>query len=129
MDPASIFQIVGTAISISEVVFRCINRLSVLKDKYQDAPMLLSTLIGQLYIIQAALDQLSAWNSQDLDRDPRYRHLALQMENSLDPFSPLIFTLQQQLDRHDSTEMTTKGKLLFLWSENEMTNYSVLLDR
>ncbi|KAI0181073.1 G-protein alpha subunit-domain-containing protein [Hypoxylon sp. FL1284] len=129
MDPATILQLVGTAMSISDVVFRCIKDLSALKAKYRDAPLLLSTLIGQLYIVQTALDKLSAWKSQDFKRDPRYDHLELQMDHSLDAFSPLIFALQQQLSKHDKTETTAKGKLSLLWNEREMLNYSSLLDR
>ncbi|RYP32172.1 hypothetical protein DL767_005328 [Monosporascus sp. MG133] len=56
--------------------------------------MLLSTLIGQLFIVKAALDQLSYWKSRDLSTDPRYHQLALQIDNSLDCFGPLMTTLQ-----------------------------------
>ncbi|KAI1370562.1 hypothetical protein F4677DRAFT_451234 [Hypoxylon crocopeplum] len=100
MDPISLFQVVGTVVSISDVIFKCIKRLSMLKAKYHDAPMLISTLIGQLYIVQAALDQLQALTSQDL------------VANGC-----------------DQAEITAKGKLTFLWNESEMINYSNLLDR
>ncbi|RYP92006.1 hypothetical protein DL770_001861 [Monosporascus sp. CRB-9-2] len=132
MDPATIVQIVGTVVSIGDVVIRCINRLSSIKTKYHDAPMLLSTLIGQLFIVKAALDQLSYWKSRDLSTDPRYHQLALQIDNSLDCFVPLMMTLQLQLDRFDTNgprKMTPNAKISFLWNEREMTDYLNLLDR
>ncbi|KAI1075878.1 G-alpha-domain-containing protein [Whalleya microplaca] len=131
MDPGTIFQIVSSAISVGEVVLKCINRLGLLKAKYHNAPLIISTLIGQLYIIQAALDQLSAWKSGHLDQDPRYRHLASQINNSFDCFRPLMIALQQKLDRSGIQEvgqLKVKETILFLWNEGEMNDYVTLLN-
>ncbi|KAI0972155.1 hypothetical protein F4678DRAFT_471749 [Xylaria arbuscula] len=58
MDPASIVQIIGTAVSLGDVVVKCIAGLRMLKSKYHEAPLVISTIIGQLYMVQSALDQL-----------------------------------------------------------------------
>ncbi|KAF2690642.1 hypothetical protein K458DRAFT_61362 [Lentithecium fluviatile CBS 122367] len=132
MDPATIFQIVGTAVSLGDVVLKCITGLSSLKTKYHDAPIHISTMIGQLYIVQTALDQLSVSNGAENDRHPRYRQLASQIGNSLDSFGVLVLALQKQLDQFDSpssSNMAAKGRIKFLWSEKELADYSSLLDR
>ncbi|KAF1956151.1 hypothetical protein CC80DRAFT_548450 [Byssothecium circinans] len=132
MDPVTIFQIVSAAASMSDMVLRCITRLSSLKAKYHDAPIHISAMIGQLYMVQAALDQLSVWNRAEYSGDARYRQLASQIGNSLDCFGLLVLALQKQLDRFESSglvDMAARGRVRFLWSEKEMGEYSVLLDR
>ncbi|KAI2615187.1 hypothetical protein GGR54DRAFT_301197 [Hypoxylon sp. NC1633] len=132
MDPLTVIQIVGTVISVGDVVIRCITRLSSLKAKYHDAPIVVSTMMGQLYMVQTALDQLSVLESPELYRSPRYQHLALQVNKALDSFSPLMMTLQRDLDRlagRVTLGMAAKNRLVFLWSEKEMTMFSMLLDR
>lgn len=132
MDPVTIVQIVGTAVSLGDVVVKCITRLSTLKQKYLDAPIHLHTMIGQLYMVQTALDQLSTWNETGNHRHPRYRQLASRIGNALDYFSTLIFQLQMQLDRLDApdpADMSTMSKIRFIWSEQDIADYSSLLDR
>ncbi|KAI1847810.1 hypothetical protein JX266_006305 [Neoarthrinium moseri] len=132
MDPVSIFQIVSSAVSLGDVVVKCITRLSSLKSKYHDAPIILSTMIGQLYMVQVAIEQLSEWSKPERSHDPRYQQLAVQVSHSLDSFDLLILALQQLLDYVDSAApapMSVKRRIAFLWSEKEMAGYSVLLDR
>ncbi|KAI0537271.1 hypothetical protein GGR58DRAFT_354493 [Xylaria digitata] len=134
MDPGSIFQIVGTAVSLGDVVIKCIVGLKSLKSKYHDTPLVISTIIGQLYIVQSALDELAMWNKRDdgRERDPRYLDLASQIDNGLDCFSLLILTLEQRLNDfklNGTKDMTTRQRLTFLWNEQETSDYSVLLDR
>lgn len=131
MEPVSILSIVGTALSIANVVTRAIASLSELKSRYRNVPLQLSTLIGQLYMVQAALDQISSWSSKDLFGDPRYQQLAAQMDTSLDSFRPLILALQQhldELDSHGDIDMAAMKKVSFLWNEQEIMTYSSLLD-
>ncbi|KAI0817940.1 G-alpha-domain-containing protein [Xylaria sp. FL0064] len=127
MDPVSIIQIVGTAVSLGDVVIKCIVGLRSLKNKYHDAPLVVSTIIGQLYMVQSALDQLAIWNKPEHGRDPRYRQLAWQIDNALDCFSPLVTTLERRLS--DVELMTTTQRLTFLWGEKETSDFSILLDR
>ncbi|KAI9686854.1 MAG: guanine nucleotide-binding protein subunit alpha [Bathelium mastoideum] len=115
MDPASIIGIVGSVVGIADVVTRSIGSLNGLKLKYRDAPTLVSTLIGQLYTTQTALDQLSSW-AEDYAGIPtsveaeRYAELAAQVGNALDCFGPLI-------------------RISFLWNERDLNEYLTLLDR
>jgi hypothetical protein len=129
MDPLSIVSIVGTAVSLGDVIIKCITGLSSLKTKYHDAPLVVSTIIGQLYMVQAALSQLSTWNKPEYAHDPRYQQLAAQIDKSLDSFGPLILALRDRMDHLESAALTAQVRLAFIWSENDMTGYSILLDR
>ncbi|KAK8031386.1 hypothetical protein PG990_001120 [Apiospora arundinis] len=132
MDPISIFQVVGTAVSLSEVVVKSLVKLNSIRTRYHKCPLLVSTMIGQLYIVQSALNRLSAWNNPEQTQDPRHQQLGSQVGNSLDSFKTLVLALQQHLDRFEATttlEMGVKKKLRFLWNEKDMSEYSILLDR
>ncbi|KAF2652377.1 hypothetical protein K491DRAFT_49640 [Lophiostoma macrostomum CBS 122681] len=131
MDPASVIGIVGTALTVAEMAMKIISKLSQLKARYRNVPLQISTLIGQLYIVKAALDQLSSWSSEDMWSRPRYQELALQLDTSLDCFCPLILTLQQHLDELDLPEdldMTARSKISFLWNEQDLMGFLKLLD-
>ncbi|KAI0878301.1 hypothetical protein GGS24DRAFT_508760 [Hypoxylon argillaceum] len=132
MDPATIFQIVGTVVSLGDTVIWCITRLNTLKAQFHDAPIIVTSMIGQLYIVKIAQDQLSPLNSPNFSSDPRYRQLADQIGNALDSFGPILLALGQQLDQYDGMvagQMTEKTRIGFLHCEREMTNLSILLDR
>jgi guanine nucleotide-binding protein G(i) subunit alpha len=131
MEPVSIIGIVGTALSVAKVVTHAILKLSELKSRYRNVPLQLSTLIGQLYIVRAALEQISSWSSEDLFSSPRYQELAVQIDTSLDCFCPLILTLQQHLEELDLShdlDMTVRSKVSFLWNEKDLMGYLGLLD-
>ncbi|XXH04548.1 hypothetical protein Hte_010965 [Hypoxylon texense] len=132
MDPLTMFQVVGTALSIGDIVVRCIASLSSLKSKYHNAPIIVSAMIGQLYMVQSALDQLSVLKSPESRRIPRYQELASQVHHALDSFGPLMKALEEVLDRLEKAaplEMGTKSRMVFLWSEKDMNHFSTFLDR
>lgn len=131
MDPISILSIVGAALSVANGVTKAIGMLSELKSRYRNVPLQLSTVIGQLYIVRAALDQISSLSSGDLFSDPRYQQLAAQIGTALDSFRPLISALQKHLDELGPYEGIAKAgmeKASFLWNEQELMAYSSLLD-
>jgi hypothetical protein len=131
MEPLSVVGIVGTAFSLAKVVGQAISQLSTLKSRYRNAPLQLSTILGQLYIVRAALEQISSWSSEHLMEDPRYRELAEQIDTSLDCFCPLIITLQQRLDELDfqqDLDMSARSKISFLWNEQDLMGFLQLLD-
>ncbi|KAI0537496.1 G-protein alpha subunit-domain-containing protein [Xylaria digitata] len=132
MDPATIFQIVGTVVSLGDTVIKCITRLSALKAQFHDAPIIVTSMIGQLHMVKIAQDQLSPLISPNFAHDARYRQLASQIGNALDSFGPILLVLGQQLDRYEgigADRMKARSRLGFLHGEREMTNLSILLDR
>lgn len=135
MDPLSIVGLIASIVSIADAVTKSIRKLSLLKTKYQNAPFQITVLIGQLYIVQAAIDELTRWRSKSLSQNPRYRHLAMQIDTALDCFCPLILSLQQYLDEieasleSDSHGSHVKGKLAYVWNEQDIASYLDLIDR
>lgn len=119
MDPITLFQIVGAAVSLGDVVVKCISGLTAFKTKFHDAPVHVSTMIGQLHIVQIALLKLAGWNQAAKD-DPRYERLASDMGRCLDSFEVLVRALERHLDQFSSpnpSSMSAKSKMTFIWSE------------
>ncbi|KAI0469964.1 G-protein alpha subunit-domain-containing protein [Xylariaceae sp. FL0804] len=132
MDPVTIVSIVGTVVSLGDVVLKCITRLSLVKAKFHDAPLCVTSMIGQLHMVKVAQDELSTLSRAGFGTHPRYRQLAAQVDNALVSFGPLMVVLQQCLDQFDqsvASGMTARGKMRFLIVEREITNLSILLDR
>jgi hypothetical protein len=135
MDPVSIVGLIGSILSIADAVTKSISKLSDLKSRYHNAPLQITTLVGQLYIIRAAIEELQRWKLKDLDNEPRYYQLAAQIDTSLSCFVPLIAALEQYLDKLDiSLQATTGGptrqnKFLVAWNEADIALYLNLLDR
>ncbi|KAI0377119.1 hypothetical protein F5Y04DRAFT_292233 [Hypomontagnella monticulosa] len=131
MDPVSIIQIVGVVVSLGDVVVRCIAGLSSLRAKYHDAPVHITTMIGNLSIVRTAMDQLSVFRSPELSRIPRYRELASQMGNALDSFGPLMEKLDRELSRLNKNDHSgrARNRLAFIWSERAMFRFSEDLGR
>ncbi|KAF7536300.1 hypothetical protein G7054_g4637 [Neopestalotiopsis clavispora] len=132
MDPATMLQIIGTALSLGDIVVKSIVKLISIKARYQGAPILLSTMIAQLYIVKSALDQLGEFSNSEHSQHPRHQGLFQQVDSSLTSFGCLIFALEERLVQFEITEKTdmrAKERLAFLWSEKNMSEYSMLLDR
>ncbi|KAF2234226.1 hypothetical protein EV356DRAFT_502558 [Viridothelium virens] len=137
MDPASIVGIVSSVVGIADVVTRSIRSLNSLKTKYRDTPLIVSTLIGQLFTTQVALQQLSSW-AEDYPRKSagseggRYPELVAQVGSALDCFGPLVVSLQRDLDQFEGsnkTSMSFTRRMSFLWNERDLNDYLGLLDR
>lgn len=133
MDPVSAVGLVGAVIGIANAIAKSVTRLTMLRNKYTRADLSLSLLIGQLYIIQAALNQIAnlrgtnnnLFKSGTTDWTPVLEH-ALQICNAL------MMSLNERLDdfeTRDKGQLTAKGKLSMLWREDEIEQFVVILDR
>lgn len=135
MDPVSIVGLVGSIVSIADVLTKSIRKLSDLRSRYHNAPVQITTLIGHLYLIQSTIDELTRWKSRILVHDPRYRQLALQIDTSLDCFCPLITSLHQYLSEldvsstSDLNSMNLRSRISYMWNERDMAVYINLIDR
>ncbi|KAI1179384.1 hypothetical protein F4777DRAFT_474181 [Nemania sp. FL0916] len=131
MDPVSIVQIVGTIVSLSDRVLKCISQLRALNAKYQGASGIIRAVTEQLSTVQVAIDLLKVWIMPGYDRDPRYLQLARQIGNSFDGLSQPILALEQQLEDFASNtpeNITAEQKIKFLWREKAIAEYSTLLN-
>ena len=135
MDPVSALGLVESVLAIANLVGGTLRRLSVLKPKYKQADFTVDLVVVQLCTIQAALTQLI-----DLQR---LKHIDLRLagtditpplSNSLNGCDSLVASLATQLgqlgqlEKQDNTRLTAKGKLSFLWHDQDIKEYLVLLD-
>lgn len=130
MDPASIAGIIGTAITITQVVDKCITRLNILRAKYKDADLSISTLTGQLSFAGSTLKRLERLIRSGSARGPRFSELASDTELALDTCDALMSSLNEridQLERKKEGWLSLRGKALYLWSENGMKDYLMQL--
>jgi len=127
-------------ITLAEVVIKCISRLSALKARYHDAPIIVASLVGQLHnMVHIAQDQLAPLKLSYSSYGGRYHQLSEKISNALDSFAPKLKAFEQLLDRCEETHrksgektpgsMRTRGRIVFLYGEREMVGLSVVLDR
>jgi hypothetical protein len=135
MDPASIIGIIGSILSIADLISKSIAKLSRLRSTYHNTPLQVTMLIGQLHLIRAALDELEKWKKRGLDDGERYQQLVGHIESAMTCFCPLIESLQRYLDKLDASleaelNLTTRqDKLLLMWNESDIAMYLTLADR
>lgn len=129
MDPVSAIGLVGSILSLADIVTRSINRLSALKTKYRQADVSLSALIGTLYVLKAALQQLA---EQHPSTDVLNAELDDALTYSLDGCRTIITTLEERLDqleKRKSGRLTSKGKASLVWHDDDIKESLALLDR
>ena len=133
MDPVSAIGLVGAVVGVTDVVTGTINKLSVLKTRYRQANFFVSLLLGQLCTIQAALTRLADLQRSDgVDYLQPSEELRNALEASLDGCGILLGCLEEQLDQlstQDDGQLNAKGKLSFLWHDQDVKDYLDLLDR
>jgi hypothetical protein len=107
MDPISIIGLTGSLISIGEVITKSIKHLVDLHSRYQNASLAVTLLIGQLTTVKAALQEVLTWIKSSLEgitEDERVNLLVLNQKNAND--------------------LPVRGRLKFLWDENEMGEFT-----
>ena len=133
MDPVSAsLGIVGSLLTIADVVTRSVNRLSTLKAKYRRASLSVTVLLGQLCTIQAVLEQLTnLQKSNRLNLTSSTLDLGPALTTSLDACGIIIESvgdLLDQLEKQDGSSLTAQGKIMFLWHEDEIKDFLGFLD-
>ena len=99
MDPLSAVGLVGSIISIVDVVTRSISSLRTLHGRWKSADLTVSLLIGQLTTLKAALDQISQWMSSNLNSSSQHHQLTIDMTSSLQSCEALISFLNDHISR------------------------------
>ncbi|TGO22441.1 hypothetical protein BPAE_0168g00120 [Botrytis paeoniae] len=123
MDPVSVIGLTGSLLSIGKIITKSIRSLTTLQSKYKDASLMVSLLIGQLTTIRAALSEVSDWITTSLRGIVEHEQLVDDLKVSLGSILMLISILDDrisQLDRNDLGDLNLRGKIKFLWDENEM---------
>lgn len=126
MEPVSIISLVGSVVSIVDVIGRSLSYLLDLQTKYRKANLTISLLIGQLSTLKAALNQISEWITASLVGVPQHEQLVADLDVSIEACKILILVLDDRiscLERGAISELRTVDKVQFLWEEKGMTDY------
>ena len=130
MEAIALVGLVGSVASIGDVVSKVIRMLCHLQTKYKNANLTVSSVIGQLSILNAALNQISEWISTSLSNIPRKEQLIEDLTVALDGCRVLILVLDVQfsnLDKENDGRLSTTGKAVFLWREGDLKEYLIHL--
>ena len=125
--------IVGSIAGVLDIATRSISKLSLLRSRYRQANLFVSTLLGQLYTVQATLEQLKRLQQTiGFHRALDSQELRTAFEVSLEGCDVLLISLEEQLDQLSKDEegnLNSRSKLVFMWHDQEVKDYLDLLDR
>jgi hypothetical protein len=132
MEPISVIGIAGTVLSIGASITRSILFLVSLQGKYQTSSLVVSSLIGQLATLKAALNQITQWISDDnLVAAPLDEQLEIDLQISLESCEAVISALEEGIDglgrAHDDGGLSVKGKISYVFNEGNLSEFSNLL--
>lgn len=130
MDPVSAIGFVGSVLGIVDLVSKGAAALSELREKYRIADLKVNLLIGQLFTLSTALNQVAhiLGGHPDLPQDEQ---LVRGLSTSLACVESVILVLDERLDpllRNSADGLSPMGKFNFLWDESTFKDYQSLLN-
>jgi len=131
MDPISVFGLVSSLITIADVIKESLIRLRILQLNYKNASLVVSLLIGQLNTLKAALDQITGWVSKSLINIPKHQQLVNDLDISVESCKVLVLFLDEriaQLTWNDEDTLDVKGKIVFLWEQLGLDEFTTHLN-
>ncbi|KAL9053501.1 MAG: hypothetical protein Q9162_004739 [Coniocarpon cinnabarinum] len=133
MDPIAATSFLGALLGLVDITTRSINKSSVFRTRYRQANLFVSALLGHLCTIKAALTQLAEFQRCDVGVcSETAEELSLALGDSLDGFGILVSSIEEQLDgmgTNDDGQLSVKGRLSFLWHDEEVKDRLNVLDR
>ena len=132
MDPISIVGLAGSIVSIVDVIAKSIQNLRELQQRWKAADLTVNSLIGQLFTLKTALNQIQTWMSSSLSKEPQNDQLVANLGHSLDSCSYLVTFMYDHLLLLDWTEannLTLASKIRAVFHDSEVKDCAVYLDR
>lgn len=83
MEPLSVLGAAGSIVGIIDVASRCIDSLHTLQQRWKDADLTMTILIGQVGTLKAALGQVVECIVTNLDTTPQHHQLVADLEVAL----------------------------------------------
>jgi hypothetical protein len=129
MDPISIIGLTGSLISIGEVITKSIKHLIDLHSRYQNASLAVTLLIGQLTTVKAALQEVLTWIKSSLEGITEHELLVKDLDTSIGSCKIVVAFLDERinllvLNQKNANDLPVRGRLKFLWDENEMGEFT-----
>ena len=107
MDPVSIIGVVGSIVSVIDVVTRNLIYLRRLQQQWTMADMTITLLIGHLATLKAALNQISEWIGTSLSSMPQHHQLVMDLTMSLESCKLLVLFMNSHIDRLELSDDDT----------------------
>ena len=97
MEAISVIGLAGSVVGIVDVMTKSIIALKNLQTKWQVADWTVTSIIGHLTTLKAALNQISQWISSDLAAEPQHYQLVLDLGDALHSCKALILYIDSHL--------------------------------
>jgi len=134
MEPVSAIGLAGALVGIGDVITRSIRSLMSLQSKYRSASLVVSSLIGQLTTLKAALNQINQVVSGSVAKLPLHGQLVDDLRVSLGSCHVLMFVLEERIegldrncDQTGGNDPSAKGKAKFLLEESSLHEFNTYL--
>ena len=130
MDPASIFGITSTALSIALKIGSTVQRLNSLKSKFDSADIIIGSLTRKLTTIQHAIKNIRAWGDDVKEQPVPYSdEFQEALDTSINGCSEMLEALNVEISNIFSDgEANSWQKGKFLWKENLLKEYMGYMD-
>ena len=125
MDPLTIVGAVGSVLGIIDVAARCIGSLRALQQRWTNADITVSLLIGQMSTLKAALDQIQEMtetNSWAISQD---HQLVMDLDASVKSCQVLVSFIDKHVSNHEWNHLdhlTFECKAKAMWQDPNIQN-------
>ena len=113
MEPLSILGAAGSIVNVIDVAARCISSLHSLQQRWKDADMAVTFMMGQISTLKVALEQISQWMENGTDTLALHKQLLLDLDLALHSSRISITFIDDHITtlmRNQYNELTFKSK-------------------
>lgn len=112
MEPLSILGAAASIAGVVDIASRCISSLYVLRQRWKDADLVVTLMMGQISTLKAALEQISQWMENCADTLSPHYQLLTDLDLALHSSRLSIKFIDDHvtnLVRNEYNELTTKS--------------------
>ena len=124
MDPASIFGITSSALSIALQIGTTVRRLNYIKSKFDSADVIIGSLTRRLLTIQHAIKNIRAWGDDVEEPAPYTDEFQEALDTSINGCGEMLQALDLEMTKiFDDGEANLWQKGKFIWKESLLKEY------
>ncbi|KAL6721043.1 guanine nucleotide-binding protein subunit alpha [Lecanora helva] len=130
MDPVSAVSLAGSVIGIIDVATRSISALRKIQERWKNADINVSVLLGQLVTLKAALDQISTWVSTKLAGAPRNYEIIFDLDAAVQNCRFLLAILDDRLSTFEwngSSHLAFESRVKAVFESSNTKEWAVHL--
>jgi hypothetical protein len=129
MDPASVVGLVGAVLGIADVVAKSVRTLLDMQSKFMTADVRVSTLIGQLSTLKAALGHIADMMSEEMSA-AQYGQFFSDLDTALQGCEAMITALDTRLSalERNVDRLSISAKVQTIWDDSTLNEYLGILN-